>query len=282
MQLPEKSTVDPPSSGDWADLHSVSVVIPCYRCGSTISRAVQSVYEQKCRPFEVILVDDCSGDNTLKVLYELRDKYPLGWVKVIPLDRNNGAASARNRGWDVASGDFVALLDSDDAWHPDKIRLQLDYMRRHPEVEVSGHGYFLVNGGGEKVGAVDGFDATPISRWSMLLRNTLVTPSLMIKNNPGVRFLEGQRHMEDHLFLMKTICSGRGISISSQKLAFIYKPIYGSSGLSSQMWAMERAELGNYRILYRDGDLSLFGLAFLWVYSLLKYVRRLLIVKFLR
>ena len=81
---------------------SVSVIIPCYRCASTIRRAIQSVINQTQKPAEVVLVDDASADETLVVLRELEEQYP-DWIKVIALTENKGAASARNAGWAMAN-----------------------------------------------------------------------------------------------------------------------------------------------------------------------------------
>lgn len=86
----------------------VTVVIPCFCCASTIKRAVDSVAQQTQKPAEVILVDDASGDNTLEVLHKIANQYS-GWVKVIGLINNQGAANARNVGWDAAAQPYIAL-----------------------------------------------------------------------------------------------------------------------------------------------------------------------------
>ena len=98
----------------------VTVVVPCYRCATTIERAVVSVAEQMQRPAELVLVDDASADGTLEVLHALATRHG-DWVKVIALPSNRGAASARNAGWDAATQPLVAFLDSDDACHPPKL-----------------------------------------------------------------------------------------------------------------------------------------------------------------
>ncbi|MBC7511115.1 MAG: glycosyltransferase family 2 protein, partial [Ferruginibacter sp.] len=116
----------------------VSVVIPCYRCTSTIRRAILSIAGQTRRPAEIILVDDASPDETLRVLYEIEREYS-GWIKVISSKMNLGPAAARNIGWNLASQPFIAFLDSDDAWHPKKIEIQYYYMHKHPRISLSGH-----------------------------------------------------------------------------------------------------------------------------------------------
>ncbi|QTN30415.1 glycosyltransferase family 2 protein [Rhodoferax sp. AJA081-3] len=116
----------------------VSVVVPCYRCAATIARAVSSVAAQTLRPAEMILVDDASGDATLQQLHTLQAQHgPL--IRVVALAANAGAASARNAGWNLATQPYIAFLDADDTWHPQKLEIQYRYMQQHPEVALSGH-----------------------------------------------------------------------------------------------------------------------------------------------
>jgi hypothetical protein len=84
--------------------------------------------------------------------------------------------------------------------------------------------------------------------------------------------------VDDHLLWLQLVCNGFSFMRLSAKLAFTYKAPYGDSGLSSQLWKMERAELENYWILYRDGCIGLFAAFGLSAYSLAKFARRLILV----
>jgi len=254
----------------------VSVVIPCFRCSKTIGRAVDSILQQVQLPAEVILVDDASGDDTWALLLELETRYP-GWVKAVQLPVNQGAASARNAGWAVASQPLLAFLDSDDAWHPKKIEIQFAFMNANPDVALSGHGFRLL-----KHNMLPDWDVPPgsvkrVRKWALLLSNRFVTPSVMLRRDVGQRFVEKQRYMEDHMLWLKIICSGGHVVKLSTELAAIYKAPFGEAGLSSRVWLMERGDLGNYRRLYFGGFIKGYQFAMLVVYSTLKYVRRLLI-----
>lgn len=255
----------------------VSVVIPCFRCAGTIKRAVASIAQQTLMPAEVILVDDCSADGTLAALREIEQAYP-GWVKVLPTDENRGAASARNAGWAASNRTYIAFLDADDAWHPRKIEIQHSYMNNHPEVVLCGHGH-------RQLGQADAlpdwdvpaWDELKISKWPLLLSNKFVTPSIMIRRDINQRFVDRQRHMEDHMLWLEVVCGG-GLAVRlSAELAAIYKRPFGAAGLSAQIWSMERGDLGNYRRLYRVNCINVWQWCALSIYSLLKFVRRLLI-----
>lgn len=255
----------------------VSVVIPCYKCANTIYRAIESVVNQTQKPAEVILVDDASNDETLKTLYQLAEQY-LGWVKVIGLISNRGAANARNVGWDAASQPFIAWLDADDAWHPNKIEIQYKFMQENPQVTLSGHEAKIIVGNDQPVWPLRTFDFKYISKIKLLISNSFVTPSVMIKKDIAFRFDSTKRYMEDHLLWLQIVCDNHKIAKLDLTLVAMYKQAFGASGLSSHLWAMEKSDLDNYWLLYKTKKIDFISVNILSVYSLLKYLRRLLIV----
>ena len=257
----------------------VSVIIPCYRCAFTIRRAIQSIINQIQKPAEVILVDDASGDETLAVLRELEQQYP-SWLKVIALAENQGAASARNAGWAAANQPYIAFLDADDAWHPKKIEIQYGYMNAHPEVTLSGHRHRILNQDNHLPDWLipSSTIAVPINKWNLLLSNQFITPSIMLRRDIAQRFSEHQRYMEDHLVWLEIICDGALVVKLPEELAAIYKSSFGVTGLSANIFAMERSELYNYVQLYKSQRLGLIALIFLEAFSLLKFLRRSVIV----
>lgn len=256
---------------------AVSVVMPCYRCAKTIERAVASVAAQTNLPMELILVDDGSGDDTRAALHALLGRYKSGWIRLVLLDQNQGAASARNAGWAAASQPYIAFLDADDAWHPRKIEIQYAYMDANPNVVLCGHGYRLLNQNVLPDWNVVQGDAEPIRKWALILSNKFVTPSVMVRRDVGQRFVERQRYMEDHMLWLKIVCSGGRVVKLPAELAAIYKEPFGVTGLSAQVWLMERGDLGNYRRLYREKYIEGYQFAGLGIYSVLKYLRRLFI-----
>lgn len=260
----------------------VSVVMPCYRCVATLERAVLSVAGQTQRPAEMIMIDDASGDGTLDLLRALQLR--LGdWVRVLALPANAGAASARNVGWSVATQPYIAFLDADDAWHPCKIEIQWGYMQQYPDVALSGHLCRQLPHGASEVPAwpVALSEQQYISWTNLLLMHQFVTPSVMLKREITLRFGEGLRHMEDHRLWLEIVGTPMRVVKLQADLAAVYKPAYGASGLSSDMWSMEKAELANYRHFQTVGKLSILQMLALQAYSYAKYIRRLVIVHFL-
>jgi len=108
----------------------VTAVIPTFNRGWCLAEAVTSVIDQKYPAMEIIVVDDGSTDNTSQVLEPYMDNITLLHQK------NTGVSAARNFGIRQSSGDFVAFLDSDDRWTPDKITCQVDFFQHHPQAMI--------------------------------------------------------------------------------------------------------------------------------------------------
>lgn len=110
----------------------VSVVIPSYNRARLVGDAIESVMAQTWPHVEALVIDDGSTDDTAATVAPYLEKYGerVRYVR----KPNGGVASARNVGFTLARGEFIALLDSDDLWHPWKATVQVSLMRRHPEV----------------------------------------------------------------------------------------------------------------------------------------------------
>ena len=109
---------------------SVSVIIPTYNRARLLPRCLDSVISQELKPLEIIVVDDGSTDSTRDLV---RRDYP--GVKLITQD-NKGVSAARNAGIGAAAGDWLAFLDSDDAWLPGKLRRQTHSVRETPDINI--------------------------------------------------------------------------------------------------------------------------------------------------
>ena len=120
----------------------VSIITPAYNSSKYISEAIESVIAQTYKNWEMIIVDDASQDGTYEILnnYANKDKR----IKTIFLEKNYGAAYARNRAIEYAQGRYVAFLDSDDLWKKEKLEKQLIFMKQN-KIKFSYHDYELYN-----------------------------------------------------------------------------------------------------------------------------------------
>src|SRR5277367_5852284 len=97
-----------------------SVVIPAYNVSGIIGRAVRSAAAQTFPPLEILVIDDCSTDNTVEVVRALGREIPS--LRLLSTPANGGPSAARNVGLRAAKADWIALLDSDDAWKPGRLK----------------------------------------------------------------------------------------------------------------------------------------------------------------
>jgi glycosyltransferase involved in cell wall biosynthesis len=111
---------------------TLSVVIPAYNAECTILETIASIQKQTFSDFEIILINDGSTDRTLEILQTVRDER----LKIFSYE-NGGLPVARNRGISHSTGEFIAFIDADDLWTPDKLELQLAALQQYPEAGVA-------------------------------------------------------------------------------------------------------------------------------------------------
>ncbi|XZE54238.1 glycosyltransferase family 2 protein [Planctomycetaceae bacterium SH139] len=179
---------------------TISVIVPCYNREDILGRAIQSALAQTRAPDEIIVVDDGSHDSSANIARSFGDR-------VVVLEQANaGAAAARNHGIETAHGDWVAFLDSDDEWHPDKLAIQLAVAKRFPAAQlifcdtlvrtdndVLMSSRFALGGlyGAERELDADFalYDRSLFAR--MLTQSRVITSAVMVRRNlPELRFPE--------------------------------------------------------------------------------------------
>ncbi len=160
-------------------MHKISVIIPTYNRGALIERALQSVLTQNHPDLEVIIVDDCSNDNTEEVVKSLHDPR----IKFIRHTRNQGANAARNTGIHAASGEFIAFQDSDDEWMPGKLAKQLEAFQHAPSDTGVIYTAFWRIEGKEKTytPSKDVLTTNGFLLEELLKRNFITTQSILVK-----------------------------------------------------------------------------------------------------
>jgi len=266
-------------------LAPVTVIIPCYRCADTIGRAVDSIIAQSFVPAEIIFIEDESKDNdaTLHAIMAAEEKLKgIMRSQTIVMHKNAGPASARNVGWNKASQPFIAFLDADDSWHPSKIELQLNWMMQNPSVSITGHGTEQINSE-VKFNVLSFEPVTKIMPFNMLWKNPFSTRSVMLKTDINCSFPENIYFVEDGYLWAEIVCSEKYIAyVSSAPLAFTYKDIFGASGLSRNLWKMEKGEIRLINFVCKLSGYSIITKIVAMSWSLTKYIRRVAISAFNR
>jgi len=106
----------------------VSVIIPAYNADQFIAQAIQSVLNQTYRSYEIIVVDDGSTDQTKNILNGFKGQIRCRYQE------NLGPSAARNAGIKIAQGEYICFLDADDLWTPDKLEIQVEFLKHHPNI----------------------------------------------------------------------------------------------------------------------------------------------------
>ncbi|HVP86291.1 MAG TPA: glycosyltransferase, partial [Rhizomicrobium sp.] len=160
----------------------VSVVIPAYNSSATLARALDSVLAQTVQPREIVVVDDCSKDDTIK----LAQSYADNGVRVVALNKQSGAAGARNAGIYAAKGEFIAFLDSDDEWLPTKLEKQMAAMETDKNLSLVSCASNLILPNGTDCGDVYGGrrpTVGPLAWKALLVSNYIATPTVVARRD---------------------------------------------------------------------------------------------------
>lgn len=185
----------------------VSVVVPFYNKIEWLLEAVDSVLAQTYHNFELILVDDGSTDS-LESLKKYQDS------RIIYIhQKNQGSAAARNTGLECANGKYIAFLDADDLFLPNKLDAQVEYMEQHPEFNLSYTSYQRIAEKGEFVSFQDSGTCVYRHYTDLILGNQIATPTVMMQKcfieEHAVRFEKGVHVGEDSLFWIAVAKNGR-------------------------------------------------------------------------
>lgn len=173
----------------------VSVIIPTYNREKTIKRAINSVLNQDYKDIEVIVVDDCSTDNTSNIVENIKDDR----LRYIKLKKRDGACKARNVGIENATGKYIAFQDSDDVWKEDKLSVQLETLKLN-KADIAVCNYLQINTRTGKrkqciTHCLDGF----IQYETLLKQNIASTQCMFIKSEclEKIRFDENLKKVQD-------------------------------------------------------------------------------------
>lgn len=259
----------------------VSVVIPVYNSEKSILSCLQSVVEQEFSDWEIIAINDGSSDESAQLIEEFIASHPNRKIHLYTQE-NQGVSMARNAGMQKASGEFIAFLDSDDIWDRDKLTRQMNEFGKNPEIDLLGanrdgivHGrYFWLT-----------FERmNKISPKMLMFKNYLMTSSVVFKREvlKSVEpFKKGMSHAEDLEFFFR-ICKQYNCYLLNESVVYSIdnKPEFGHSGLSADIWSVEKGELYVLQQGFKTNVLSApeYGVASL--YSWAKYMRRVLLTKF--
>lgn len=210
--------------------NTVSVIIPVYNVAKYIAHTIDSILKQSYEDVEIVLVDDCSTDNSAEIIAKYASSYSN--IKYHKLESNQGAAVARNKALSLAKGRYVAFLDSDDEWCDGKLEKQLAFMNEK-EAAISCTAMDTIDDCGKPLGSVR--KVREKIDYNFLLHNTMIATSTVIvdRNKTGNFQMPLRRGGQDYatwLMLLRngTICYGLNEVLSHYRVL--------ANSLSSNKW----------------------------------------------
>ncbi len=220
----------------------VSVIMPAYNAEDYIEAAIRSVMAQTVTDWELFVLDDGSTDNTCAVV-EALEKEDFR-VRLLRNERNLGAANTRNRGFELSRGNYVALLDSDDVWKPDKLEKQIALLEE-TGADFAYCSYAIVDAGGNPVKR-DYIVPEQVSFESLLRENCIGCSTVLLKGEvvKKHRFTPNFFH-EDYVLWLQLIQAGlRGVGCTQVLASWRYIA-------TSRSFDKKKAAQNRWRI-YRD------------------------------
>jgi teichuronic acid biosynthesis glycosyltransferase TuaG len=183
----------------------VSVIIPAYNNEVFLVSAVESVLNQTYQDFEIIIIDDKSDDNTLLCAKTFSERDNR--VKVISNPENLGVVQSRNKGFASATGEFIAFLDSDDLWMPEKLEKQIKQMEQK-QLGLCYTAYSIINADGEQIGKTYHVPRA-VTLNDLLKENVIGCSSVVIRHSSTerIKMREGYAH-EDYVMWLELLNTG--------------------------------------------------------------------------
>lgn len=225
----------------------VSIITPAFNAARFIAETIKSVKSQTCESWEMIIVDDCSRDDTLDLVQAFATEDTR--IHLIRQTRNGGPALARDAAIRAARGRYIAFLDSDDLWLPDKLERQLEFMRRSNYV-FTYTCYRRISENGETCGRT--ISVPEKLNYHQLLRNTAIATSTVLIDREGTGpFKMIRTYYDDYalwLTLLKRGITAHGLQEDLMRYRIVRKSV-SRHKLNSAKWVWRT---------YRDVE----GLAF--------------------
>ncbi|AIQ60522.1 glycosyltransferase family 2 protein [Paenibacillus borealis] len=259
----------------------ISVVIPMYNSSETITNTLDSIKNQTAFNYilEILVVNDGSTDNSFNLVESYANENR--GMPIILIDKPNGGVStARNIGMGEAKGEWIALLDSDDDWLPEKIEIQMNTIQKHPEIDFLGGD---IDDKGLKIlwRRIEGLYKANVN--DICIKMFPQTSVAIFKRNIFEQiggYDETQQYAEDGNYFLK-ICTN--YNYYHLPIQMVYygngKPGFGFSGLSANLKGMYLGNLKNIKELKQEFIIKNKFYIFLRVFYWMKYIRRIFITK---
>lgn len=221
----------------------ISIIMAAYNTEKTITQAINSALKQTYSEIELLIIDDCSSDMTIEIVKEIANRDSR--VKLILNERNRGVSYTRKRGIENAKGKWIAILDSDDIWQPNKLEKQIELQKR-TNAELLYTGSSFINAEGKPI---NWYLKVPfeITYKQLLKQNILSNSSALVSKDLYVKYYSnGDGMHEDFATWLKILKTGRKAYGVDEPL-LIYR--IAKSSKSGNKWKAAKMNWKTYRYI---------------------------------
>lgn len=220
----------------------VSVIMPAYNSSAFITDAISSVCNQTFTDWELIIIDDGSNDDTPQKIETIAKKDCR--IRFYKNDKNIGVAKTRNRGFDLCRGKYVALLDSDDVWYPDKLEKQIELLEK-TGVDIIYCSYGIIGESGKKI--CDDFIVPETTDFdNSLIKSVISCSTVLFSENITKKYRFGSEYYHEDLVLWLILLRDGYKALGVTEVLAEYRVIQGSRASNKVRSAVDRWRIYRY------------------------------------
>ncbi len=233
----------------------ISIIIPTFNREKIIGRAIRSILAQGYYNIEIIIIDDCSNDNTKKVVESVDDQR----IIFKRLAKNSGVSAARNAGIEIASGELIAFLDSDDEWLGDMLKNQIIAFNNHPECNAAVTGFIRYYGKTPEYIAPPAGILNKDELLTAILRGNFITPQTLMIRKKCIKELSGfdtnLSHREDWDFGVRLL-ENNNIAVVDLPLAVVYETQDNLTSMEPEKTSTLEIFLNKHKKIFESNPVS--------------------------
>lgn len=184
----------------------ISVIMPVYNAEKYLDESISSILNQTFTNFEMIIINDSSKDNSLKIIkrYQKKDKR----VILIENKKNMGVSRTRNEALKISRGKYISIMDADDISFKDRLNIQFNFMEKNKDIFLCGGSAIVIDENGDKIGAlIKGSNPLKTKR-KLLKSNTIIHPSILFRNTKHYFYRDKFSGSEDYDLYLRILSDG--------------------------------------------------------------------------
>jgi len=187
----------------------ISVVMAVYNEEKFLEESVDSILNQTFKDWELVIVNDCSTDNSLNIIksYMKKDKR----IRLVNNKKNGGCPDSRNDGLKISKGEYIAILDGDDVSHPKRLEKEVNYLEKNPHIFLVGSSAVYINEEGKEIRRFRKYNDHEMLAWRLPQSCGIVHSSIMFRNE-GLIYNNYFKGASDYKFYLDLLSKGKNLT----------------------------------------------------------------------